>query len=222
MNLHELGIKHNCDKATHTFAGESYCDIYDRVVFQEGNRKWWVPRPFAHKNLLELGVYAGESLRMWDEYLPYLPSKDDWTIWGIDIKNSHNILKPNRIKWDCECSQDNKDKLEKYSLMSEGWNLVVDDALHLNEMTIKSFNILWRHVRSGGFYCIEDLKTSYQDLSDSKHWYSGSQGQNKCSFKNDRSIINSLLFDLIKRLDFGEGNVRAIHFYNQLIIIEKT
>ena len=38
---------------------------------------------------------------------------------------------------------------------------MIDDGSHINTDIITTFNELWPHVKPGGFYCIEDLNTSY-------------------------------------------------------------
>ncbi len=207
--LKQIGLKEGCDKGdeNHTFSGENYFDIYERYFNKIRNDKL---------NILELGVRDGSSLRIWREYF------DKANILGIDI--NPETLNQNFAGCKVEImSQDNKDKLDEISNKVGGWDIIIDDASHLNELTKKSFSILWKHIKPKGYYIIEDLKVSYSDLRiHPDKWNSLHLNKDNPTRNNDRSILNELFLDLIKQIDLGEGDVRTIHFYNQIAILQKT
>jgi hypothetical protein len=100
---------------------------------------------------------------------------------------------------------------------------VVDDGSHINELTLKSFDILWPKVRSGGLYIIEDLETSYMnDLNFVKQSWPG-MIYNRCDLKynNYREQLNTFIHNHIFNIDFKKGDVKSIHFHHQMCIIEK-
>ena len=57
MTLTECALKHGCDKATR----HCYTDHYYNTLFSDRE---------ARITLVEIGVYRGESMRMWREWLP--------------------------------------------------------------------------------------------------------------------------------------------------------
>ena len=65
--LNEIGLEHKTDKSTMTHC---YLDIYESYLGK------WRDKEFT---LLEIGVAAGNSLRMWREYFTKAH------IYGIDI-----------------------------------------------------------------------------------------------------------------------------------------
>jgi Methyltransferase domain len=206
--LVEIGHDHQCDKgdAQHSHAGESYFDTYER---------FFAPLRGEPINFLELGVRDGKSLRIWREYF------EKANIIGVDInpQSAHQDTKG------CEvhiCSQDDAATLTTLSIEEEGWDIVMDDASHLNVLTAESFKILWKHVRPKGLYIIEDLRVSYSDLSKlPSHWNFVDLHPDNPTRNNDRGILNDIFFKLISDLDIPQGDVRAIHFYHQIAIIEK-
>lgn len=67
-SLHEWGIFHKTDKATH----HKYCDFYEARIGEP-------------KSILEFGVLNGASLKMWRDRYP------EATIMGIDIEKKQPI-----------------------------------------------------------------------------------------------------------------------------------
>ena len=206
--LRQISDRQECDKSDnmHTFYGESYPHVYERYFSTIRDKKI---------NLLELGVWQGKSLRMWREYFP------NAKIVGVDINPSalcHMTL-------ECDVriiSQDDSEELSQLSTGYGGWDVVIDDASHLNHLTKKSFDILWKFVKSGGLYIIEDLKASYMNLSDlPDNWNGVNLHPEKQDRNNDREILNKLFLEKIRQIDYAKGDVRSIHFYHQMAIIEK-
>ena len=206
--LKDIGHDQQCDKgnAQHSHAGESYFDIYERFF-----------APFKDKeiNFLELGVRLGKSLRVWREYFTKA------NISGVDINpaSAHQDTPGCIVEI---CSQDDVAKLDEISQKARGWDIIVDDASHLNVLTAESFKILWKHVRPKGMYIIEDLMVSYGDLSHlPKDWNFVDMHPGNPPRNNDRGILNDIFFGIIRDLDRAKGNVRALHFFHQIVIIEK-
>ena len=108
-----------------------------------------------YKNVLEIGVREGWSHLMWMDYFPLA------MIYGID-----NFSEP--ICRDVSChrikivkgDQSDKDLLntEFRDIM---FDMIIDDGSHFSWHQQKSFLYLWPKLKSGGYYFIEDLLTSY-------------------------------------------------------------
>jgi len=103
--------------------------------------------------VLEVGIYHGDSLRLWKEYFP------NATIYGVDIE---------------DCSQHNEDRIitditdqsSGYSLSMfkarfPSMDIIIDDGSHQCKDQILTFEKLWSSLNSGGFYVCEDLLCSY-------------------------------------------------------------
>src|SRR5579864_1782594 len=138
--LDKVGAIYGTNKARVIHNGRSYLDIYERYL-----------RPIRWQRfaLLELGVYRGESLRMWRAYLPRA------TIAGLDVDpgapahaNDFQVYVG---------SQDDPQLLDRIADDHPSLRVVIDDASHINPLTFASFDRLFPRLRTGGLYIIEDL-----------------------------------------------------------------
>jgi hypothetical protein len=95
---------------------------------------------------LEVGVYEGHSLAMWDAY--FKQSK----VIGLDIDVS-------RVKFDVDarlCDGTNRESVQTV-IGDTVFDYIIDDGSHRVVDQIQSFNILWERVKPGGKYFIEDI-----------------------------------------------------------------
>lgn len=196
MTLSQLALKHDTDKGPQH---HNYTSIYE---------KYLDPLRNTRQSLLELGVggYAypdrgGQSLRMWVDYAK------DWTIIATDIYRKDFVVPGAAI---VQIAQDNVDEL---TLLCEVYKptIIIDDASHINSLTIASFNILFPLLANGGLYIIEDTETSY--------WGIASDGTNYDGDKNGIVEYMKGLCDIVSK---DESNIEYIHFYKGVIIIKKN
>lgn len=105
--------------------------------------------------LLELGIWHGDSLRMWAEYFPSAQ------IIGLDYEDMSQYA-TDRIHI---VKSDQTDSNRLFNLF-DGLEIdvVADDAGHQGHAQIISFTTLFPLMKSGGLYFIEDLLCSYH------HW----------------------------------------------------
>lgn len=203
--LSELGSLYGTDKGNvhHSFCGESYLDIYDRYFhrFRHGARR-----------VVEIGVKSGASLRMWKDYFPGAH------IYGIDIDPSCRRAVDERIAI-YTMSQDSP---ALTAAIPGVIDVVIDDGSHVTDLTIASFGLLWPKVQPGGFYAIEDLATSYLDLTDHVPKWPGMQYNKSMDLRERRVVMDDFLLEKIKAMDHQRGNIKAIHFHSQLVIMEKA
>jgi hypothetical protein len=102
--------------------------------------------------LLELGVYLGESLKVFGTYF------ENGRIIGIDIEDrgidfsSH----PN-VRFEIG-DQRNAARLSEVCAThaSDGLDIIIDDASHIGTWSLMSYNALFPHLDPGGLYMIED------------------------------------------------------------------
>lgn len=207
--LDRLAIQSGTDKSS---KHHDYCKYYECYL-----------KDFKDERiiLLEIGVggdedelKGGESLRMWYKY--FTKAK----IIGVDITNKKGIIN-DRTRF-YQISQDNKESLTSMIATEGNPMVIIDDASHINDLTIKTFNILFPLLKSGGIYIVEDLETSYwDDLG-----YNGNKNPNK-----GNTIVNYLkgLVDATNSQSFDEkfhneysGKIEFIHFFKQTCIIKKS
>jgi hypothetical protein len=130
--------------------GLGYLEIYDPILAPWVNKKI---------KLLELGVRKGGSLQLWRDYFPRA------TIVGIDLRLPENFAPGERIQL-FEGNQADTAFLSEVAIRTapEGFDIIIDDASHIGELTRTAFWYLFDHrLKPGGLYAIEDWGTGYLD-----------------------------------------------------------
>lgn len=193
LGLRRLGLVHGTRKMTLSSydPGVDYASVYERYL-----------RPLRRRRftLLELGVYRGESLRMWASYFPRAQ------IVGLDIDPDSVRRAPG---FDVVvASQDDPAALDGILTRHPDLRVVVDDGSHLNHLTIASFRHLFPKLPSGGVYAIEDLDTSY-----------GSEG-----YANERADILALLDELSRDCDLGGADrlIAFVHLWPRMLVVGRA
>jgi hypothetical protein len=93
----------------------------------------------------------GASLRMWRDYF------SDCQIIGCDIIPETIFNDEERINTYI-VDQSNEDSLRTFGEQIDLCDVILDDGSHIKSHMILSFKTLWKFVKSGGFYIIEDIK----------------------------------------------------------------
>ncbi len=128
---------------------EPYLPVYEELLSDLRNG------PFA---LLELGVWKGDSLKMWRDCLPQA------TIVGVDLIVPDPPLELGPRVSVIQGSQSDAGLLTRVrnELAPNGFDVIIDDASHIGEHSAGSLQALYRqHLRPGGTYIIEDYGTGY-------------------------------------------------------------
>lgn len=214
MTLHDLGVRHGTDKwdDSHSFLGESYLDVYERYL---GALRY---QPVA---LLELGVRTGASLRMWKEFFPR------GRIYGVDYDPACAAHEEDRIEI-VIASQADEAALTAVAERAGGFDVVIDDASHINSLTVASFELLFPTLAPGGIYAIEDVGLSWDDFSrhlDNPAFLEGDLQRNVADgvpVQEGRHELDRLFHQLLFPLDMSRGDVRFVHFWSKLVVIEKA
>jgi cephalosporin hydroxylase len=212
--LQQFGKYFGTDKydLNHSYAGKSYLDVYDKYL--SDLRKKDI-------NFLEIGVKDGESHRMWSHYF----TKNS-KIYGIDIDPRCKASEKQNIKIFIG-SQIDKEVIDSVVKdANDKFDVILDDGSHVNELTIKSFELLFSHLKPGGLYIIEDLGCSYMEesLGDEivKGSWPGMQYNKNVSFVNNRKDMDDFFFKIIKDIDLSNNNLYEwVHFYSKIAIIKK-
>ena len=145
QSLAELCKTHKTDKCA---SDHNYVELYE---------KFFSPVRTQAKRVLEIGVWRGDSLRLWEEYFPSA------RIFGIDINDSSRYNTDRIIT--AIADQANREQLGQFiEAHGSDFDIVIDDGGHTMEQQQTSFGFLFPHVRSGGIYIIEDVHTSFPNL----------------------------------------------------------
>ena len=206
--LKYLAIKFKTDK----ILNHNYIEIYNNYMSQ--NR-------LKNVSLFEIGIggydnenKGGNSLRMWKNFFPF------GKIFAIDIYNK-KFIEEKRIKV-FQGSQIDKVFLDSIFSTIGKVDYIIDDGSHVSNHVIQTFKYLFKYLKNGGYYFIEDTQTSYWPR------YGGSS----FDFDNKKSAINFFkkIIDKINYKefdnpfflpDFFSKNITQIHFYHNMIVIKK-
>ena len=151
LNLNEIANKFGSDKGTlipndgrHHGPRLHFTTVYNQYMEKVRN---------DDINFLEIGIGSGPSLRMWHEY--FTKAK----IHAIDIVNSsqHNN---NRVTTYI-ADQTKREALQNVVNVAGDFDIIIDDGGHMMGQQQISLGHLFKHLKSGGLYFIEDLHTSF-------------------------------------------------------------
>jgi hypothetical protein len=136
LSLTQLNEQHKSDKGTkHPYLQEYYEKRFS--VLKE-----------SVKNLLEVGVWYGCSIKLWKDYFI------NANIVGVDWKNRKehfdNFERIQLITGDST-------KKETYNNLPNYFNIIIDDGDHKSGSQIKTFEILYTKLIKDGIYIIEDV-----------------------------------------------------------------
>ncbi len=122
----------------------NYTELYERLFFP------WKDEPIK---IFEIGVAEGGSLKMWQAYFPQA------RIFAVDIEPKTGFDN-DRVKT-LIADQANRDQLQAAIDVAGGdIHVLIDDGGHTMEQQQVSLGFLFKHVRPGGYYVIEDVHTS--------------------------------------------------------------
>jgi len=95
-------------------------------------------------SVLELGVYQGASLRLWQALFPL------GMVTGVDC--NPDAIWPDGTRRIMMRQEDPK----LPAVLASPFDLIVDDCSHNGHLTATSFRLLWPLLAPGGYYVIED------------------------------------------------------------------
>lgn len=201
MTLDEIGSKYGTDKNS---KHHDYLKVYESYF-----------EPLRHEQitLIEIGYggyeypdRGGAGAKTWLEYFTKAG------IISVDLHKKTNTPKENRFIF-YQGSQDDEELLSSI-ITTYSPKIVIDDASHINSLTIKTFEIVFPLIKSGSLYVVEDCHTSYWPEN-----YGGSLSPvANTSINYFKRLTDSLNYETN---GFGDMGIEFIHFYKQLIFIKK-
>jgi ubiquinone/menaquinone biosynthesis C-methylase UbiE len=141
LTLNEIGLKNKSDKSSEY---HDYLNLYDKYFYAHRNK---------NINFLEIGILFGDSLKIFDEYFV------NANITAIDIEDKSHLSKSNIeiIKGD----QSDRNLLNGFE--DNKFDIILDDGSHNMVHQQISLGALFKKLKSGGLYVVEDLHTSYHE-----------------------------------------------------------
>src|SRR5258705_12728474 len=189
MTLDELVIKHGTDKArqfTRRYAKpDDYCRHLER--FFEPMRNHYV-------DLIEIGVGGGESIKTGLDY--FLAGQ----VYGVDLvhdTNEWNSLGPSptdRYQFTCGSQSDPRFWNGFFGIHGAlTLDIVIDDGSHESNDIKLALTCLWKHLKPGGIYVIEDLnydrRSQIWTESLVGHIHNGTTDIDSISFSKELAIL---------------------------------
>jgi hypothetical protein len=105
----------------------------------------------------EIGVDKGYSLRLWEKYFPKAE------IFGADIVDK-SVFDSARVHTGIADQSDRAALARFVARFGPTFDVILDDGGHTMRQQQISFGFLFRCVKPGGLYIIEDVHTSFYDL----------------------------------------------------------
>jgi hypothetical protein len=145
----QLGVLSGAATATDKGPSQhNYTELYERLFF---------PWKDESIKIFEIGIAGGGSLKMWQAYFPQA------RIFAADIlpKSEFDNARVKTLVAD----QANRDQLQAaIDTSGSDIHILIDDGGHTMEQQQVSLGFLFKHVRPGGYYVIEDVHTSLPAL----------------------------------------------------------
>jgi cephalosporin hydroxylase len=162
--------------------------------------------------VLEIGVYQGGSLEMWERY--FGPSA---TLVGVDIDDTAALMAgPNRTVLIGD--QSDPDFLHAVVQRHGPFDIVIDDGGHAMHEQIASVETLFPSLNVGGVYLVEDCHTSYWES------FGGGRGRPGTFIEWVKSRVDDLhRYHQPEPTDpIWTDQVGAIHCYDSVVVLERS
>jgi Methyltransferase domain len=180
-----------------------YFDIYHRHFSRFRGRS---------VRLLEIGIYSGGSLAMWNDYFGPLCK-----VYGVDIEPACKAYESDSVKVFIG-DQADRNFWKRFRQEVDAVDIVIDDGGHLTGQQIVAFEELLPYLRPGGVYVCEDL---HGTLSGFASYICGfAMNLNACDRQESNVDDNS------RRFVFGttpfQSSVHSVHLYPYVTVVERT
>ena len=122
--------------------------------------------------VLDIGIAMGGSCLLWSDYF----SNPDSRITGLDIRLPPRIMTYDWSKIVLKiCDQNDRKRLNEIATQFGPFDVIVDDGCHRYTETQTCYQELYKHLKPGGYYIIEDWSVGY--WKDPEGTYRGAHGE---------------------------------------------
>jgi hypothetical protein len=138
--LEEISLGYKSDKGA---IYHNYLEIYEKYFSKYRD---------SLENFLEIGLWEGESIRMWRDYFSVgnLVGVDILDLSHIELKDTVILLGDQSVRADLESIVE-----KSYS----EFDIIIDDGGHMMHQQQITLGTMFKYLKSGGVFVIEDLHT---------------------------------------------------------------
>jgi SAM-dependent methyltransferase len=197
--LEEISLGYKSDKGS---IYHNYLEIYEKYFSKYRN---------SLENFLEIGLWEGESIRMWRDYFNVgnLVGADILDLSHIELKDTIILLSDQSVRADLESIRE-----KSYS----EFDIIIDDGGHMMHQQQITLGTMFKYLKPGGVFVIEDLHTcgnsTYNRGGDTEtidmlRTFSGTgKIVSNCMTEEEINYLN----DNILEINIEQGNVSEIAF----------
>jgi hypothetical protein len=205
--LDELAIQYETDKATiyPRSSVHGYAPIYDKIL-----------TPLRDKpiKMLEVGVCmegseGGHSILMWNDYF----TKAHIHTFDIVDMSSKSCITENDNVFFYQGDQSNREHMENMyqEYGNTEFDFILEDGSHEHNHQMISLGHLFKYVKSGGYYILEDMSIPEQVVCCIRNDETYKILQ---QFKETGKIVSEHL--LSEEIDYLEKNVKSIEIHHDI------
>lgn len=146
--LTTIANKNLTDKGTIHYEAHGYTEVYGEYIPQNGSYE-----------LLEIGIWHGDSIRMWNEY------NSNIELYAVDIDPKIYEYLSGSEKFKLYLGNQSDEAFINNILLESNNNIdfVIDDGSHNHDDILNSFKFLFPKMKKGSIYFIEDLHASHAE-----------------------------------------------------------
>jgi hypothetical protein len=162
-------------------------------------------------HVLEIGVFSGGSLEMWQNYFG-----PDCKIYGVDIEPRCKAYETESVRVFIG-DQSDRGFWKRFREEVPALDIVIDDGGHIPEQQIVSLEELLPHLRPGGVYLCEDVDQAFNEFA--AYLYGLAQDLNSTQYEfnvddNERRSVS--------KTTPVQSAIAGIHLYPYMAVIERT
>ena len=183
MRLTEVAAMYNTDKVWHGYIPryeQHFASLREEPV-----------------TLVEIGIASGESMRMWNRYFVN-PGAE---FLGIDIEPD------TPTDYDSRTVTAIADGTT-YPYDGPQVDIIIDDGSHVSKDILAAIEHWWKHLKSGGWYVIEDLEVQWRPD------YGGGEVGSLTTWS-----LRDFMDQLLKH---DESFITEMHVYNEIVFLRKA
>jgi SAM-dependent methyltransferase len=203
-SLDELANYYNTDKGTayQEVSRHGYAPIYDEYL-----NKWrQLPIRMLEIGVCMEGTEGGHSINMWNDYFE---KANIYAFDIIDMSKSPSVTENDRVSFFKGDQNKREDFEEMYKTFNnKEFDFILEDGSHQHEHQMISLGHLFKYVKSGGYYILEDITQ---------------QGRKVCCIRNDETYDALIEFQTIGEINnnyllpeekqYLKDNIKNIEFH---------
>lgn len=156
-------------------------------------------------NVLEIGIYSGGSLRMWQSYFG-----DKCHIYGVDIEAACKAYEEERVSVIIG-DQSDRNFWRTFRENVSDIDILIDDGGHTPGQQQITLEEMLPHLRPGGIYLCEDI-----------HGRTNKFSAFAAGLVHELNGMNRMSGTLLQsNVTQFQSSIHSIHFYPYLVVIEK-